>query len=114
MGNFVSRPVSPTVGKSDDLPAVYFSPMLPPNLVSDNAFFQENIADLTDLIMAVLEIQVNPIIDPFQDENSLYAFCMGFLVARQHAPSREMVETILIVKPFIQQLLDGLDAENAR
>lgn len=87
--------------------------MLPKNLASDNPFFQANIADLTDLIMAVLEIQVNPIIDPFQDENSLYAFCMGFLISRKHAPSREMVETILIVKPFIQDLLDGLDREQA-
>ena len=87
--------------------------MLRSNLASDNAFFQENIADLTDLIMAVLEIAVNPIIDPFQDETSLYSFCLGFLTSRGHAPSQEMVETILIVKPFIQQLLDSLDAENA-
>ena len=83
--------------------------MLPENLASNNPFFQGNIADLTDLIMAVLEIQVNSIIDPFQDENSLYAFCMGFLVSRKHPPSQEMVETILIVKPFIQKLLDDLD-----
>jgi len=88
--------------------------MLPEHLASDNPFFQNNIADLTDLILAVLEIQVNPVIDPFQDENSLYAFCMGFLTSRQHQPSQEMVETILIVKPFIQQLLDGLDKEEAR
>ncbi len=85
--------------------------MLPENLAPNNPFFQNNIADLTNLIMAVLQIQVSSVIDPFQDENSIYAFCMGFLTARQHAPSQEMVETILIVKPFIQQLLDGLDKE---
>lgn len=88
--------------------------MIPENLTSNNPFFQDNIADLTDLIMAVLQIQVGPIIDPFQDENSLYAFCVGFLVSRKHPPSKELVETILIVKPFIQQLLDGLDAEKTK
>lgn len=88
--------------------------MLPENLAKNNQFFQENIQDLTDLIMSVLEIQVNPIIDPFQDENSIYAYCIGFLTARKHSPTSEMIEAVLIVKPFIQQLLDEFDKEHSK
>ncbi len=88
--------------------------MLPENIAKNNQFFQNNIPDLTDLIMAVLEIQVNPIIDPFQDENSIYSFCVGFLTARKHTPTSEMIEAILIVKPFIQQMLDEFDRDHSK
>lgn len=88
--------------------------MLPENLAKNNQFFQDNIPDLTDLIMAVLEIQVNPIIDPFQDENSIYSFCIGFLVSRKHTPTNELIEAVLIVKPFIQQMLDQFDENHSK